>query len=68
MLNSVTEDVPEGKSFNVFCLKEPEYVMKIMDTCMTLKELDGADTRREYKGLDVQSLVRKFKYRKPFGL
>ena len=42
--------------------------MKIMATWMTLKELDRADTRREYKGRDVQSLARLFKYRHPFGL
>ena len=35
---------------------------------MTLEELDGEDMRQEYKGQYVQSLVRKFKYRQPFGL
>ena len=39
-----------------------------MATWMTLKELDGADSRHKYKGQDGQSLVRKFKYRHPFGL
>ena len=42
--------------------------MKIMATWMTLEELDGADTRREYKGRDGESLVRLFKYCHPFGL
>ena len=42
--------------------------MKIMATWMTLEELDGADTRREYKGRDGESLARIFKYRQPFGL
>ena len=42
--------------------------MKIMATWMTLEELDGADTRREYKGRDGESLTRLFKYRQPFGL
>ena len=41
--------------------------MNIMATCMTFEELDGADTRQEYKGRDDQSLVRKIKYWKPFG-
>ena len=27
MLEAITEDGPEGKAFNMFCLKEPEYVM-----------------------------------------
>ena len=30
--------------------------------------MDGADTRREYKGRDGQSLDRLFKYCQPFGL
>ena len=42
--------------------------MKIMAAWMTLEELDGADTRREYKGRDGESLARLFKYRQPFGL
>ena len=42
--------------------------MKIIVTWMTLEELDGADTRREYKGQDGESLARLFNYRKPFGL
>ena len=42
--------------------------MKIMATWMTLEDLDGADTRREYKGLYGQSLARLFIYRQPYGL
>ena len=42
--------------------------MKIMATRMTLEELDGSDTRREYKERDGESLARIFKYRQPFGL
>ena len=67
MLEAITEEVPEGKAFNIFCFKEPEYVMKIMATWMTLEELDGEDTRQEYKGWDGQSLARLLKYRQPFG-
>ena len=47
MLKAITEEGTEGKAFKIFCLKEPEYVMKIMATWMTLEELDGADTRQE---------------------
>ena len=68
MLEAITEEGPEGKAFKIFCFKEPEYVMKIMATWMTLEELDGADTRREYKGWDGESLARLFKYCQPFGL
>ena len=32
MLEAITEEGPEGKAFNIFCFKEPEYVMKIMAT------------------------------------
>ena len=46
MLEAITEEGPEGKALDIFCFKEPEYVTKIMATWMTLKELDGADTRR----------------------
>ena len=42
--------------------------MKIVATWMTLEELDRADTRREYKGWDGESLARLFKYRQTFGL
>ena len=42
--------------------------MKIISTWMTLEELDGADTRQEYKGGYGESLARLFKYRQPFGL
>ena len=48
MLKTITEEGPKGKTFEIFCLKEPEYVMKIMATLMALEELDGEDTRQEY--------------------
>ena len=67
MLEAITEEGPEGKAFNIFCFKEPDYVMKIMATCMILEELDGADTRQEYKGQDGDSLARLFKYHQPFS-
>ena len=40
MLEAITEEVPEGKAFKIFCFKEPEDVMKIMATWITLEELD----------------------------
>jgi hypothetical protein len=65
MLEVKTE---EGKPFRIYCFKEPDYVMKIMATWMTLDELDDAPTRREYKNADGQLVVKAFKYRMPFGL
>ena len=52
MLEAITEVGPEGKAFNIVCFKKPEYVMKIMATCMTLEYLDALDTRQEYKVRD----------------
>ena len=46
ILEAITEDGPKDKALNIFFFKEPEYAMKIIATCMTLEELDGADTRR----------------------
>ena len=46
MLEAITEEGPEGKAFNIFCFEEPEYVMKIMATWMTLEELDRENNRR----------------------
>ena len=37
MLEAIIEDGPEGKAFNIFCFKEPQYVLKIMVTWMTLE-------------------------------
>ena len=36
MLKAITEEGPEGKALKIFCFKEPDYVMKIMATWMTL--------------------------------
>ena len=35
---------------------------------MPLDDLEGGNTRHNYKGRDGESLVKIFKYRKPFGL
>ena len=68
MLEDINEEVHEGKAFKMFCFKGPEYVINIMAAWMTLEELDRADTRREYKGQDGESLARLFKYRHLFCL
>ena len=43
MLEARTQD---NKPFGIFCLKDPVYVMKIMESWMTLDVLEGANTRR----------------------
>ena len=62
MLDSMIEEGPEGKLFMIIVLKETEYIMKTMYSWTTLEELEGADTRRDYKGWESRSLVKLFKY------
>ena len=45
IIEARTED---NKLFKIFCMKEPYYVMKIMESWMTLDELEGASTRRVF--------------------
>ena len=40
MMESLTE---ESKPFRLFCMKEPDYVMMIMASWMTLNELEGGN-------------------------
>ena len=58
----------EGKPFKIFCFKEPDYVMNIMASWMTLDELEGANSKRVYKGVNGKTMSTTFKYRQPFGL
>ena len=44
MLQTKTD---EGKPFKIFCMKEPDYVMKVMASWMTLNNLEGARTKRD---------------------
>ena len=34
----------EGKAFKIHCMKEPDYIMKLMTSWMTLNNLEGANT------------------------
>ena len=61
-------DTEEGNKFHIFRLKEPDYVIKTMVSWMTLDDLEGDNTKRNYKGRGGEYLVKMFKYRKPFGL
>ena len=58
----------ENKPFQIFCMKEPDYVMKIMAIWMTLEELDGAKTRRDFADSSGTKQTKLFTYRQPFGL
>ena len=57
-----------GKPFRILCFKEPGYMMNITEPWMTLDELEGANKKRNYKGRNFESIVKEFKYQKPFGL
>ena len=39
----------EGKSINIYCMKEPYYVIKLMISWMTLNNSEGANTKRYWK-------------------
>ena len=65
MLEAATEF---GKTFFIFFFKDPDYVMNIMSSWMTLDELEGASMKRNYKGRYGESLVKVFKYQQSFVL
>jgi len=58
---------PNGGPFFIHCFKEPNYVMKIMATWMTLDEFGGG-TKRKWKGADGRAIEKKLKYKQPFGM
>ena len=39
----------EGGKFKINCTKEPYYVMKLMASWMTLNDLVGVNTKRDWK-------------------
>ena len=58
-----------GHRFHFFCFKKPNYVMKVMLSWMTLEELEGGKIHRIYNStLSGEPVIKRFKYRQPFGL
>ena len=53
MVMAATE---EGEPLGIFCFKEPDYVMKIMASWMTMDELEGENTKRVYKGANGKTM------------
>ena len=54
--------------YDVFCMKEPEYVMKIMSTYGGLVEKDGQhESKRVYKNIENREVTVFFKYKEPFS-
>ena len=45
MIEVITE---YNKLFKIFCMKDPDNLTKIMASCMTLDELEGARTREYF--------------------
>ena len=60
-----TED---NKLFKIFCMKDPDYVMKIISSWMTLDELEGASTRRDFIDSSGTKETKQFTYKHPLGL
>ena len=48
-------------------MRDPDYVRKIMVIWMTLDELEGARTRRDFIDISWTKDMKQFTYRKPFG-
>ena len=57
-----------NKLFKIFCMKEPDYVMKIMVIWMTLDELEGESTRRHFIESSGKKKKKQFTYWQPFGI
>jgi hypothetical protein len=54
--------------YDIFCLKEPDYVMKIMSTYGGLVPLDNQPfVKRKYKALDGSMVETSFQYDEPFA-
>ena len=63
------EDSKEyGNPFHILCYKDTDHVVNIMAYWMNLDDLEGANTKRNQKIRDGDSLVKVFKYCQPFGL
>lgn len=56
----------EGKQMRLFALKEPDYVTMIMSTYGSLREIEQAKTRRDYKDGNGQPVRKEFYYPEPF--
>ena len=65
MLEVRTQD---NKSFRIFCMKEMDYVMKIMACWMTLDKLKGANTRRDSIDISGTKEAKRFTYWQKFGI
>ena len=58
----------DNKLFQILCMKDPDYVMKIMASWMTLDALEGAKTRRDFIDSSGTKDTEQFTCRQPFGI
>ena len=65
MAEARTED---NKFLKTFLMKDPDYVMQIMASCMALDELEGVRTRRDFIDSSGTKDTKKFIYGQKFGL
>ena len=57
-----------NKLFQIFCMKEPDYVMKIMAIWVALDELQGERKVIYFIYRSVTKDTNQFTYRNPFGV
>ena len=55
-----------NKLFEIFCMKDPDYVMKIMASWVMIDELEGARTRGYFIDSSRKKEANQFTYWKPF--
>ena len=58
----------DNKLFKVFFMKDPNYVMKIMSSWVTLDELEGARTRRDFIERSGTKDTKQSTYWQPIGI
>ena len=65
MLEAITQD---NKLFRILCMKDTDYVMKIISIWIKLYELYGTKTRRDFIDRNGTKGSNCFTYQHPFGL
>ena len=65
MIEVITED---NKVFKIFCMKDPDYVTKIMVSWMTLDKTEGIRARSYFIDTNGTEDKKQFKHRKGFGI
>ena len=56
-----------GNGYHIMALKDPDYVILMMTTYMTLEYLDWLDMQWSYKGSGGEVVTKRFNYCEVFG-